>query len=74
MLEQDAHSITSIDALEALYGTPGQASLVKVTDRVIPEYATLIEASPSPPSGLRGLTARRAATNPASCASMMSKR
>ncbi|WP_292895974.1 pyridoxamine 5'-phosphate oxidase family protein [Nitratireductor sp.] len=46
MLEQDAHSITSIDALEALYGTPGQASLVKVTDRVIPEYATLIEASP----------------------------
>ena len=46
MLEQDAYSITSIEALEALYGTPGQASLVKVTDRVIPEYAALVEASP----------------------------
>ncbi|MFC5585887.1 pyridoxamine 5'-phosphate oxidase family protein [Nitratireductor kimnyeongensis] len=46
MLEPDAHSITSIEALEALYGTAGQASLVKVTDRVIPEYATLVAASP----------------------------
>lgn len=45
-LEADAYTITSIDALEALYGTPGKASLVKVTDRVIPEYAKLIDASP----------------------------
>ena len=44
--EADAYTITSIDALEALYGMPGKASLVKVTDRVIPEYAKLIDASP----------------------------
>jgi PPOX class probable FMN-dependent enzyme len=38
--------ITTIAELEALYGQPGEASLVKVTDRVIPEYAAFIEASP----------------------------
>ena len=32
--------------LEALYGTPGEASLVKEIDRIIPEYAAFIEASP----------------------------
>lgn len=44
--DQTDHIITSLDALEALYGTPGEASLVKVTERIIPEYAALIEASP----------------------------
>lgn len=39
-------TITSIAELEALYGSPGEASLVKETDRIIPEYAALIEASP----------------------------
>jgi PPOX class probable FMN-dependent enzyme len=38
--------ITSVEELEALYGKPGEASLVKELDRLIPEYATLIEASP----------------------------
>ncbi len=38
--------IKSVEALEALYGRPGQASLVKELDRLIPEYRMLIEASP----------------------------
>lgn len=38
--------IESIEQLEALYGVPGQTSLVKELDHVIPEYAALIEASP----------------------------
>mgnify|MGYP001611864396 CR=1 FL=1 len=36
-------AIDSIEALEALYGRPGEASLVKVTDRLIPTYRTWIE-------------------------------
>jgi PPOX class probable FMN-dependent enzyme len=39
-------TITTIEALEALYGFPGETSLVKELDRVIPEYAAFIEASP----------------------------
>ncbi|RWK11816.1 MAG: pyridoxamine 5'-phosphate oxidase family protein [Mesorhizobium sp.] len=38
--------ITSIEQLEALYGQPGEASIVKELDHVIPEYAAFIEASP----------------------------
>lgn len=38
--------ITSIEALEALYGAPGEASLVKEVDYVTDEYKQLIEASP----------------------------
>ncbi len=38
--------IASVEELEALYGRPGEASLVKELDRLIPEYAALIEASP----------------------------
>ncbi|OHV88189.1 pyridoxamine 5'-phosphate oxidase family protein [Mesorhizobium sp. ORS 3428] len=38
--------ITSVEQLEALYGRPGEASLVKELDDVIPEYAAFIEASP----------------------------
>jgi hypothetical protein len=38
--------INTIEELEALYGKPGQASVVKELDRLIPEYAALIEASP----------------------------
>lgn len=38
--------ITSVEQLEALYGLPGEASLVKELDHVIPEYAAFIEASP----------------------------
>ncbi|MEM8540774.1 MAG: pyridoxamine 5'-phosphate oxidase family protein [Pseudomonadota bacterium] len=38
--------IVDIAALEALYGTPGQASVVKVADRLTNEYAKLIQASP----------------------------
>ena len=38
--------IGSIDQLEQIYGTPGEASLVKVGHRITPAYARLIEASP----------------------------
>jgi PPOX class probable FMN-dependent enzyme len=38
--------VKTVEQLEALYGTPGEASLVKELDRIIPEYAAFIEASP----------------------------
>ncbi|MEO3387411.1 pyridoxamine 5'-phosphate oxidase family protein [Mesorhizobium sp. CAU 1741] len=38
--------ISTIAELEALYGQPGETSLVKELDRLIPEYAAFIEASP----------------------------
>jgi PPOX class probable FMN-dependent enzyme len=38
--------ITTVEQLEALYGQPGEASLVKELDHIIPEYAAFIEASP----------------------------
>lgn len=38
--------ITSLEALEALYGAPQDPSLVKVTDHVTPHYQRFIEASP----------------------------
>lgn len=39
-------AITTIEQLEALYGHPGETSLVKELDHIIPEYAAFIEASP----------------------------
>ena len=38
--------VTSIDQLEALYPPVNQNSLTKETDRLLPEYQTLIQASP----------------------------
>lgn len=38
--------VGSVEELEALYGEPGEASLVKVTERVIAEYAAFIHAAP----------------------------
>ena len=38
--------IETVEQLEALYGLPGEASLVKELDHIIPEYAAFIEASP----------------------------
>jgi len=38
-------TITEIAALEALYGQPGEASLIKVADVVTPEYRAWIERS-----------------------------
>lgn len=40
------HTIATLAELEAHYGTPGETSLVKEVDRIIPEYAALIAASP----------------------------
>lgn len=41
-----AGEVTSLAALEAIYGAPSPTSLVKVADRVTPEYRAWIEASP----------------------------
>jgi PPOX class probable FMN-dependent enzyme len=38
--------VTTIEELEALYGQPGEASLVKELDHVSPDYAAFIENSP----------------------------
>jgi PPOX class probable FMN-dependent enzyme len=40
------HTITSLRELEALYGEVNRASLLKETDRLVPEYRALIEAAP----------------------------
>jgi PPOX class probable FMN-dependent enzyme len=40
------HQIETIEQLEALYGEPSEASLIKETARVIPPYRAFIEASP----------------------------
>ena len=38
--------ITTLEELDAIYGRPGETSLVKETARVTPHYRALIEASP----------------------------
>lgn len=42
--EQD--TLTSLEALQALYDPPREASLVKEADRLTPDYGRLIQASP----------------------------
>jgi len=39
-------TIATLADLEALYDQPGDASLVKETDRIVPAYQAMIEASP----------------------------
>src|SRR6185312_603311 len=39
-------TIKTVEELEAIYGEPNEASTAKVADRVTPEYARLIAASP----------------------------
>ncbi|MCB8819233.1 pyridoxamine 5'-phosphate oxidase family protein [Microvirga rosea] len=41
-----SHLVTTLSALETLYGEVGEASRVKETDRIVPVYRALIEASP----------------------------
>ena len=38
--------VATVEELEAIYGFPGEASTVKVADRVTPHYQRLIEHSP----------------------------
>jgi PPOX class probable FMN-dependent enzyme len=40
------HTLTTLAELEALYGEPSEAALIKVADRVVAPYRALIEASP----------------------------
>jgi PPOX class probable FMN-dependent enzyme len=39
-------TITSVEQLEAIYGTPVEASIVKEVDRITRQYGAMIEASP----------------------------
>ena len=39
-------AVTSVAELQALYGEPGEASLIKVTPFLTPEYRRMLEASP----------------------------
>ncbi len=39
-------TITTVEQLEAIYGQPGETSLVKEVGGITPHYRTLIEASP----------------------------
>lgn len=38
--------VETVEQLEAIYGQPGEASIVKEADRITPEYAAYIDASP----------------------------
>jgi uncharacterized protein len=38
--------IATVEQLEAIYGHPNEASTVKVTDRITPQYRVLIDKSP----------------------------
>ncbi len=38
--------ITTVEELEALYGQPGEPSLVKEVDHITPEYRAMIDAAP----------------------------
>ena len=42
----DTHRIADLDALLALYGQPGEASIMKEVDHVHPHYRAFIEAAP----------------------------
>jgi PPOX class probable FMN-dependent enzyme len=46
--------ITTLEELDALYGVPGEASLVKEVDRLTPHYRALIDASPFAVLGTAG--------------------
>jgi uncharacterized protein len=38
--------VATIEELEAIYGSPGESSTVKVADRITPSYRLLVEKSP----------------------------
>jgi predicted pyridoxine 5'-phosphate oxidase superfamily flavin-nucleotide-binding protein len=40
------HVVTSVEALERIYGEPYGPSIVKETDRITPQYGAFIEAAP----------------------------
>jgi len=43
---EQTNTITSLEALEALYGAPSERAITKEIDYIAPEYAAFIEASP----------------------------
>lgn len=49
-----SHTITTLSELEALYGEVNKVSLLKETDRIVPEYRAFIEAAPFVALATRG--------------------
>ena len=45
-MSEDPFAVNSLTALEALYGTPGEASLIKESAVLTPEYRAMVEAAP----------------------------
>jgi PPOX class probable FMN-dependent enzyme len=45
-METVMKTVQSVEELNTLYGQPGEASIIKVIDRLTPEYRRMIEASP----------------------------
>jgi uncharacterized protein len=45
-MEPTMSIITTVEELEALYGQPGEPSLIKEVDRITPEYRAMIDAAP----------------------------
>lgn len=72
-----SHFIENIEQLEALYGQPGKASLIKEVAELIPQYRVFVEASPFctiATIGPGGSIVRRAATGRALCGFTMQTR
>lgn len=46
MANDQQNRISTVEELEALYGKPGETSLVKEVPQIIPQYHAFIEASP----------------------------
>jgi predicted pyridoxine 5'-phosphate oxidase superfamily flavin-nucleotide-binding protein len=69
--------IATVEQLEAIYGQPNEASTVKVSAKITPQYRALIDKSPFAAlatCGTEGLDSRRAAMCPVSCAFTMKRR
>lgn len=45
-MSEQPDRITSVEALEKLYGAPAEPSVIKETDRLTPAYRAIVEASP----------------------------
>ena len=66
-----AHTLTTVEQLEAHYGQPAGAAVWKEIDHINPQYRAFIEAAPFfvlASVGPEGVDARRAAMRRASCA------
>ena len=70
--------IATVEQLEAIYGQPNEASTVKVSSKITPQYRALIDKSPFvtlwQPAGRRDWIAHRGAMCPDLFAFTMKRR